>query len=375
MKKRIISIVMLIALISSLVVISGCGKKEEEVIKIGAILPLTGPLASYGKEEARGLKLALKNINKDEKKFELLIEDSKAQSKEAVLIAQKMLNNDINFLFTSLTGVSLSIKPLIKNKDALQIVLGMSESIPLNQDNVFRIYPGIKEEGEKIFEYLDSNKIKKLALVHYEQSAFDIQINDVLLPACKKNHIKIVANETFGKNISLNLKNIVTKLKILNPDFIYVGAYYNQLPVLLKGFAEYKLLKKTKVISGLNMEVALEQGLLSNIDTDGFIIAAPLISNLWISSQNISREEFVMQYREEYGKSPNYDSAFAYDAFMILDQYVHNNNYNIKDIINSLKNSVYNSEINGKITIDAQGNSNTSWELGEVHNGKLEKIN
>ena len=44
--------------------IVGCGKKEKDVIKIGAILPLTGNVAFLGKWIKNGLELGLHDEQK-----------------------------------------------------------------------------------------------------------------------------------------------------------------------------------------------------------------------------------------------------------------------------------------------------------------------
>ncbi|RKZ22128.1 hypothetical protein DRQ18_03210, partial [bacterium] len=64
---------------TTLIVFPSC-KKQEKVIKIGAILPLTGRTAFLGEGERNALLLAVEEINKEGingKKIELIIEDSK----------------------------------------------------------------------------------------------------------------------------------------------------------------------------------------------------------------------------------------------------------------------------------------------------------
>lgn len=60
MKKSIIVTLILSFLLLAL---GGCGKKEENVIKIGAILPLTGQSAQYGKWIQEALELGKEEIN------------------------------------------------------------------------------------------------------------------------------------------------------------------------------------------------------------------------------------------------------------------------------------------------------------------------
>jgi len=77
-KKNCKFLVLIIFLAISLV-LTGCGKKreekrekvkqkvrvqqEEKVIKIGAILPLTGAAAEWGENQMKGMELAIKEVN------------------------------------------------------------------------------------------------------------------------------------------------------------------------------------------------------------------------------------------------------------------------------------------------------------------------
>ena len=61
--KRAFCWVLILGLIISLGMF-GCVKKEDEGIKIGAIVPLTGSFASYGEPVRDGMLLAVEEINK-----------------------------------------------------------------------------------------------------------------------------------------------------------------------------------------------------------------------------------------------------------------------------------------------------------------------
>ena len=77
-----------IILITALALTLGCGKKEEEVIKIGAILPLTGDVAVWGNNTKEGIDLAVDEINKsggvNGKKIRIINEDSEALPQKGV---------------------------------------------------------------------------------------------------------------------------------------------------------------------------------------------------------------------------------------------------------------------------------------------------
>src|SRR5438045_955419 len=80
----------------TLLIISGCGRKEpaQQAIKVGTILGLTGDNAAYGVKMQRGLQVALEQINAstpaDGKKFELVVEDSQWEPKNGISAYRKM---------------------------------------------------------------------------------------------------------------------------------------------------------------------------------------------------------------------------------------------------------------------------------------------
>lgn len=103
---------LVLAVVFSAVVLSGCGKTEQlasgpapagqgkaEAIKIGAILPLSGPAADSGQQMRNGYRTALKELEKkgwvlNGRKIELLIEDGKGDPTTSVAALEKLITKD-----------------------------------------------------------------------------------------------------------------------------------------------------------------------------------------------------------------------------------------------------------------------------------------
>ena len=77
---------MAVLLLIVLLISSGCKKADSKEIKIGVIVPLTGPLAVYGEGVRDGALLAFEKINEaggiDGKKIKAIVEDNKADGAE-----------------------------------------------------------------------------------------------------------------------------------------------------------------------------------------------------------------------------------------------------------------------------------------------------
>ncbi|RQO61251.1 ABC transporter substrate-binding protein [Variovorax sp. KBW07] len=103
----------------------GIGKGE---IKLGTIVDLSGPAASYGKALRNGLQLRFDELNEQGgiqgRKVKLVVEDSGYDPKKSVLAAQKLINQDKVFLLTSVLGTapSLAAMPLQLEKNVISFL-------------------------------------------------------------------------------------------------------------------------------------------------------------------------------------------------------------------------------------------------------------
>jgi branched-chain amino acid transport system substrate-binding protein len=74
------------------------GGAEGETIKIGAVLPLTGPNATIGADQQRGVELAVEQINGEDgvmgKDLEVLVEDSAGTPEGAIDAARKLVETE-----------------------------------------------------------------------------------------------------------------------------------------------------------------------------------------------------------------------------------------------------------------------------------------
>ncbi|MBI5967998.1 MAG: ABC transporter substrate-binding protein, partial [Deltaproteobacteria bacterium] len=84
-----------------------------ETMKIGLIMPLTGPNAMIGQEEKRGIDMAIEKINAAggalKKKVELIIEDNRGDPTVIVSAAEKLITRD---KVVALTGGYSSVESL-----------------------------------------------------------------------------------------------------------------------------------------------------------------------------------------------------------------------------------------------------------------------
>src|SRR5512147_326704 len=88
-------VLFLLVVLFVLVVLPGCEKKET-VVRVGVAGPMTGPQAKMGTDFRNGATIAMEEWNSKGgvlgKKIEIIIGDDQADPKQAVAVANKIVN-------------------------------------------------------------------------------------------------------------------------------------------------------------------------------------------------------------------------------------------------------------------------------------------
>lgn len=134
-----------IALLALLIAIfTGCEKPERKSasveVSIDAVLPLTGVAAEYGNYYKEALS-SFRTANKLDETWDLSIQDSKSNPKDAVSAA-RLANSPMQprIIFTELSSVSMALAPVAVEQNALLVAIAATPKLA-DFSNVLRIYP------------------------------------------------------------------------------------------------------------------------------------------------------------------------------------------------------------------------------------------
>lgn len=109
MKARLSLIAAALALTTGAALAQSQGVTKDEIV-LGSIQDLSGPLAGFGKQIRLGMMLRVDEVNEqggiNGRKLRLLVEDSKYDPKNAVLAAQKLVNQDKIFAMVGHLGTA-----------------------------------------------------------------------------------------------------------------------------------------------------------------------------------------------------------------------------------------------------------------------------
>jgi branched-chain amino acid transport system substrate-binding protein len=291
-----------------------------DTIKIGLLTPLTGFAAADGASVKNSVDLAVEKVNKEGgllgKKVELVVYDDRADAKDAVALAQKLIQQDkvAGLVAGSYSMPTRAVAPLFQD-----------EGIPLVA--AYAIHPDVTKAGNFNFRNgflgavegraaahtaVELLKARKIALLTSDNDfgrTLAEGFNEYMTQFAK-GKAEVVMALTYPMQ-EKDFKPYLTKIKELNPDVIFSSGYYFQTGPVLKQARELGM--KTQIIGeeGADSPKTLE---IAGEAAEGFVI----VTNLNRDDKRPEVQAYLKEYESRFKIQPDMVGASAYDAFMIL---------------------------------------------------------
>jgi branched-chain amino acid transport system substrate-binding protein len=291
-------------------------QNRQDVIRIGAILPLTGGMAPSGLSGLRGMDLAVEEINAaggiNGRRLEIIYEDSQAEARIGVSAFNKLHMIDrVPLVFGSITSVILAIQPEANKNNVILI-------------NTQAISPLINERAEEfLFNLVVNGETEAIAMANKFQSNFtneSIAVFYANIPAA------IYTKDIFVQNLrTLGNTNYITeshevdagdfrlqldRIRRSGTKYGYLLAFSN------KDFAD--IVRQTREMNidmqwfSISNFVSSETLELAGEAAEGIICSYPKIFDETLYSA------FLTKYKERYGAIPDVLTVNSFDNVHLL---------------------------------------------------------
>ncbi|MDQ5911684.1 MAG: branched-chain amino acid transport system substrate-binding protein [Pseudomonadota bacterium] len=212
----------------------------EDTIKIAIAGPITGPVAQYGEMQMNGAKMAVEQINAkggvDGKQLEAVLMDDVCEPKQAVAIANQIVNQKIKYVVGHLCSGSTQPASKLYEEEGILMITPAATNPAITQQGykmVFRTIGTDDQQGPTAGRYIaEKVKPKKLAIIHDKQQ-YGEGIAKEVDKTVKAAGIKPVLFEGINKG-DTNFSALITKMKKEGVDFVYYGGYHPELGLLLR---------------------------------------------------------------------------------------------------------------------------------------------
>jgi branched-chain amino acid transport system substrate-binding protein len=292
--------------------------KGIDVIKIGAVLPLTGPASAIGNWQKKGIDLAVGEINAEGgvrgKQIRILYEDSKLDPKEAVTAIQKLIAAEkIPVVFVCGSGVANAVLPITDQNEINLLMIAVS--LPNIADKsawAFRFNVGSNDEAIVMARFLEQKlKIKNVA-VFYINDEFGKGASEVFEKEFGNGNGKIVFSESYEVNAS-DFRSTIAKAQAKNPEAIYVIGYSRPAAIAMKQIREMAL--KCYILANMALTVPNMREVAAEAAEGAYYTTC--LYDPSSSEENVVK--FIKNYQAAYQETPPFFSAFAYDAAKCLE--------------------------------------------------------
>jgi branched-chain amino acid transport system substrate-binding protein len=306
-----------------MVIASGSAARAEDVIRFGAPLPLTGPLAPEGIKQQQGYDLWAEQANKaggisvggKKYKVEIVYADYQSNTPRSVQTTEQMITQDnINFLFGPFGSGAAKAASTVSEKYKVPTLAASASSVQVYDQNykyLFGTFTPNDTLTTPLTEIIKSKApdVKKVAILA-RNDLFPLAIAQEMEKSAKANGLEVVYFEKYAIG-TLDHSATLSQIKSLNPQWIFVTGYINDLLLVRKQMVDQEI--KAPVVT-----MIAGPAYKDFIESAGQSAENVTSASWWHPAEHYdgkdifgTTENFVKLFHDKYGADPDYGQASA----------------------------------------------------------------
>ncbi len=201
--------------------------------------PMTGQYASAGDQIRKGAEMAVADINKRGgvlgEKLTLEVGDDACDPKQAVSVANTMVNKEIVFMHGHWCSSStIPASEVYNESDILMATVSTNPQVTeRGLNNVFRIMGRDDQQGLVAGNYIAEHFAGKKVAVLDDKSAYGKGLADEIAKAMEAKGMKPELRESITAG-EKDYSGIVTKLKAAGVEVLAYGGYHTEVALILR---------------------------------------------------------------------------------------------------------------------------------------------
>ena len=218
----------------------------QDIIKVGAPLPLTGPLSPEGTKQQRGNNLWAETVNSKggikvggkTYKVEIVYVDYASNTPRAVQSAERLITEDkVNFLFSPFGSGAAKAASGVSEKYGIPTLAATASSEQV-YDQGYKYLFGTFTPNQTLTEPLadivtgQNKAIKKVAILA-RNDLFPLAIAQEMEKSAKSRGLDVVTFERYAIG-ALDHGAAITQMRAANPDWVFATGYINDLILIRK---------------------------------------------------------------------------------------------------------------------------------------------
>ena len=342
---------------------------QDKTIKIGALLPISGPGAYFGVQDKQGVELALEQLNKDGVngyKFAIQYEDSACGPLPASQAAKRLLDQykpDV-VIGEECSDATLAVMPIMEQAKVPLINAGSSSIKITDPGNpwVFRIMPNEVMQGVDIATQAYNRINARTAVLLYENTNAGIGNARVFNDTFTKLGGKVVAEIGFGRDVN-DFTSIATRVAGLGKvDVIPTYTLEGQGLKITQALAQAGVVKggdgAAIQLGTIWLPFGFEQK--AGKAATGYIRIVQFDPT---DTRDIVKN-FVAAFKAKFNSDPTHINAHAYDQIMLIADVVKRGAKDAQSIRDTLAATKSFSGVTGSVEFDKH---NQNIKMDTIH--------
>ena len=346
-----------------------------DTIKLGAIMPNTGSFATFGQSSTKAMRLAVEELNSAGgvlgRQIELIVEDDQCRPEEAANAAQKLVHQDrvLCVIGEVASSNTLAAAPISQDARTPQVTPASTN-------------PAVTEVGDHIFRVCFTDDFQGLVMARFAREELDARtaviFSDVssdysrgLAEVSRETFTaaggQVLAEESFTQG-DRDFRAQLTKLRGLNPDVIYIPAYYSEVALILSQARQLGITAVGIGADGWDSPKLVE--IAGEAAEGGFF------SNHYSKDDpRPAVQDFVAAFEARYNEVPDALAALAFDAIRIVAQGIERAGVAERAALrDALARTRDFDGVTGTITIDENRNARKSATVLTIRDGRQEFV-
>jgi len=326
----------------------------EKILKVGAIVPLTGAIATYGDHTLKGIQLAIEDANrKGPVQLKLYYEDNNSDATKSRSAAQKLIEVEkVAVIIGSVASTNTFAAAPVAQAAHVPMVSPASTNVDLTKkgEYISRICYSDDFQAAILAKFAaEELGAKRAAIIVDAKSDYSKGLADAFKGAFEQLGGSIVSKVSFVAG-DVDFGAQLTQIRGRNPQVVFVPAYYNDTALILRQ-AKDKGLRATFIgPDGWDSPKLYEVG--------GDAVAGNYFTTHFSPDDKSEVvRKFVADYKAKFNEVPDALAALGYDAALaVYDAATRAGDLSpesLKEAINTIKDL---EGVTGTITLDENRN-------------------
>ena len=275
-------------------------------VKVGMLLPLTGPYAAVGVDNQQGIELAKSELGELAKAIDIVLGDSKAEPTQSITEFRKMVEVDkVSTVFAFRGPVGMAVNP-ISQRLGIPILGGVgNKDFALTNQFAFQLWPRSDVEGEFLCKAMIDRKFTSVALLTV-QDDYPVAVSTGFRDALRTSGGELSLDESILPGDS-DFRSVITKLNGTKAQVIFANIAINQIAPFLKQLRQ----------QGVDIPVYSNFWAGKKEVLEGAGTAA---NGLVFAEMSTSMAPLVAELKKRFNSSPSGATVSAYVATMMIAQ-------------------------------------------------------